>query len=1128
MKKTKFLSVSMVLLIIISSFSNLAFSSKAVIKAESKLEEIVDFRNDWTYKINITENEIPDGGFDDSSWMLGKLPIGNGGGSSPGVMPFINGAGGTSLATYQGNTPNLVLQKSINVSNLEEYAGFVMDAFIDDGAVLLVNGEEAARFNAVKSIGRGTSDIYVANYRRNFVINDPTSQTAKSEYKKFFIDKNLFAEGDNVITILVLQDSRTSGDILFDGMLYTVSKDYEDLDTPKGTGINRGAQWLWTKNSVSNMWLSDNFIPMNWNKHNAPIGYGAIVNTSVVPHNTEAGDPSHPTANVYLRRILTIDDISQIKSVKLNISVDDSAEIYFNGVKVHTSNEGGSVGTEPYEESVYVSSENLRNGDNVISINLINVSATSSDLYFDMDMELSYNELPFMGTKFIMTPGKTSSEIGFTWYSPYNLDENNIYVVPNTADENKYAVQLGGAINGAGARFHDGNAKSIYKLPLNKDMDSAILYIDISQNYTIELSADGATWNDEFPLYADPELAGKAGVSAGNRHKAEFDLSKYMERGADYVYIRIGDQTTDSGWGGILFNIYLRMGAESILSGAAVQIAKADEMINDEFPDSDNTFTGTMIAADGSYQSNKVTVTGLEENTEYVYRFGNQDKDDWSEVYPLSIKAKDEYKAIFVGDPQIGGGNVVTDGQGWNKNLNAAVQKIPDASFILSAGDQSDKELESEYEALTKAEQIKKIPFAPANGNHDGTNPSFSYHYNTPNVTGLGKTGGGSDYYFSYGNTLYIILNSNNENVLEHKQAMNAAIASHPDAAWRIVMMHFDVYGSGYHAVRETINDAMGTTRLRQNLTPVFDELNIDLVLNGHDHTYTRSYFMEGLTAKKKQVFDKNGAVINPIGIMYISGTCSSGSKFYELVGNPSWAEVKHDIRVPQFSELAVSDNEFRITTYRSDNLAVVDSITLKRAATKEDVEDLLTKAEAKEEEIYTKESYGRLKNAIESTKTVVGLANASDEQMNEVYAELSDAIEALKLKSEYKNELNDKIKDAENLLKSAIIGSENGQYPQSAKDELESAITVAMTVLNDVEASENAVDSQTLVLSEAIGKFKSQMNSFNNVEKDNSDSNIGKSPETGDNNVIIHMVIMCLGLIASVGLLVKNRKIKG
>lgn len=49
-------------------------------------------------------------------------------------------------------------------------------------------------------------------------------------------------------------------------------------------------------------------------------------------------------------------------------------------------------------------------------------------------------------------------------------------------------------------------------------------------------------------------------------------------------------------------------------------------------------------------------------------------------------------------------------------------------------------------------------------------------------------------------------------------------------------MFHQDIYGSGYDH-----SDSDGIV-LRTQLTPVIDKYDIDVVLQRHDHTYSRTY----------------------------------------------------------------------------------------------------------------------------------------------------------------------------------------------------------------------------------------------------------------------------------------------
>ena len=68
---------------------------------------------------------------------------------------------------------------------------------------------------------------------------------------------------------------------------------------------------------------------------------------------------------------------------------------------------------------------------------------------------------------------------------------------------------------------------------------------------------------------------------------------------------------------------------------------------------------------------------------------------------------------------------------------------------------------------------------------------------------------------------------------------MKKAINENKDAKWRIVVFHQDIYGSGYDH-----SDSDGMV-LRTQLTPLMDKYKIDVVMQGHDHTYSSLRGME-------------------------------------------------------------------------------------------------------------------------------------------------------------------------------------------------------------------------------------------------------------------------------------------
>ncbi|BBF41870.1 N-acetylmuramoyl-L-alanine amidase [Lachnospiraceae bacterium KM106-2] len=429
----------------------------------------------------------------------------------------------------------------------------------------------------------------------------------------------------------------------------------------------------------------------------------------------------------------------------------------------------------------------------------------------------------------------------------------------------------------------------------------------------------------------------------------------------------------------------------------------------------------TQSESGEQYYSNQVTVTELAANTTYYYQY--EVDGSYSQVAEYKTKSADQFKFIFVGDPQIGSSNekkssskdnstpeklaeflqaqdeaVRNDSFNWNDTLNKAFQKTDqNASFILSAGDQiqltkkkSPKgkgfESEIEYTGFLSPNVLRSLPFAPTVGNHDADNANYSYHFNLPNRSTYGvntsnddTTKVGGDYYFTYGSVLFLMLNTQDTNVAEHKRFIEEAVSANKDCKWRVVTLHQDIYGSAEHSNEPEI------TNLRYQLVPIFEENKIDVVLTGHDHAYSRTKMLLGghktyssytddefdeqldkdmdagenpeslyvapgnidsKTADEgglkyldylAQIMDEyavqnsdqtdGSTVVNPNGILYMTASSASGSKYYDLVPRQqSYIANRWQEDVPTYSVIDITNDSFTIDTYRTDTDEKIDT----------------------------------------------------------------------------------------------------------------------------------------------------------------------------------------------------------
>ena len=439
---------------------------------------------------------------------------------------------------------------------------------------------------------------------------------------------------------------------------------------------------------------------------------------------------------------------------------------------------------------------------------------------------------------------------------------------------------------------------------------------------------------------------------------------------------------------------------------AKVRVSTNADMSKTTEKDGSNTysenykeFTGTSKEYkkidDVTYYANKVTITDLKENTTYYYQCLVDGK--WTAAKKFRTGDTSNFSFLYVGDPQIGAskGQTPTEGSeaqsesiaarndafSWNKTLTAAMSDHSDVDFIVSAGDQinntgDDNGQEYEYAGFLSANALSNIPVAPTIGNHDSKFANFQNHFNVPNAYTEEKdaTPAGNDYYYTYGDALFIVLNTNNYNCADHEALIKKAEAAAPNAKWKIVTFHHDIYGSGYDH-----SDSDGIV-LRTQLTTLLDKYDIDVVLQGHDHTYSRSYMLtsdgkahtaytkenvkdEYLNVKdgktedsnalqsKKDYLEQNlcykivdktqGTINNPQGVLYMEANSATGSKYYNLISTQQdYIADRSQTWTPTYSVVNVTKDSFTINTYDVNTGDKIDksfTITKKKETNNDD-----------------------------------------------------------------------------------------------------------------------------------------------------------------------------------------------
>jgi len=292
-----------------------------------------------------------------------------------------------------------------------------------------------------------------------------------------------------------------------------------------------------------------------------------------------------------------------------------------------------------------------------------------------------------------------------------------------------------------------------------------------------------------------------------------------------------------------------------------------------------------------------VTFNELEPNTLYGYRLG--DGEHWSEwiQFKTASTNNDKFSFIYLGDAQ---NNIL---ELWSRLIRQSFQKAPDARFIVHAGDlisnvHSEEEWEEWFEAGSFIHNM--IPGFPTPGNHDYDwreqlsiqwRPQFTLPENGPKgIDELKETA----YYMDFQGLRMISVNSNKYRK-EQAEWLKEILTNNPNK-WTVVTFHHPLFNS---------KDGRSSVEWKDLLKPIFDEFQVDLVLQGHDHTYAR-----GRVAPKEYNLTSGVNKRAQTGTVYVVSV--SGGKMYRSIKDwQKWgAELDRDAENTQLAQVITVDHD--------------------------------------------------------------------------------------------------------------------------------------------------------------------------------------------------------------------------
>ncbi len=339
-------------------------------------------------------------------------------------------------------------------------------------------------------------------------------------------------------------------------------------------------------------------------------------------------------------------------------------------------------------------------------------------------------------------------------------------------------------------------------------------------------------------------------------------------------------------------------------------------------------------------------MSGLEPFTEYTYTIGDG-FNNYDGCFKTALEKNDDttFTFAYLADTQVSN---AANAKALGATLAEGNNMNPD--FVYLAGDIIDRNNnENQWEWLFTnegayptggADMFGNNLVAVTQGNHD--NSEMYQHINAP------AKAGNIVYSFDYGVAKFIILNLETARSSEDARALQEAYLreevadAKANGQWTIVGFHKSLYTGASH-----ITDA-DVIAARKFWGPVFAELDVDLVLQGHDHVYSRGFVTaEGYNANPE--IDEEGVIIQPDNApLYMVGGHAGGLKWYSRKnytvseGDPlslnyefldvNSTDTGSDVKKEQvITMLEVSNEQINVVTYNFKYDTDQDAITAEK-----------------------------------------------------------------------------------------------------------------------------------------------------------------------------------------------------
>lgn len=306
------------------------------------------------------------------------------------------------------------------------------------------------------------------------------------------------------------------------------------------------------------------------------------------------------------------------------------------------------------------------------------------------------------------------------------------------------------------------------------------------------------------------------------------------------------------------------------------------------FGQNPRVITGTYSAwetGNRTAMGHKVVFEGLMASTMYAYRVGNGAQ--WSEWFQFKTSSAQAgpFSFLYFGDVQ---DDIKS---GCSRVLRQAYSHFPNVDFMLFAGDLVSKSQDADWHEFFYAGGwvFGTKPSLATPGNHEyerqvDKSRIFSKHweqiFTTPD-NAPSKTMDRRTYFIDYQGVRFVSFDSpamdyGHEDSGTMLHWLDKVLAENPHR-WAVVFTHYPVW---------TCSQGRDSEKYRDAIKPILEEHGVDIVLQGHDHTYCRGFNLPQARRNSKNL---------PLYVVSVVGT-----KMYGLNTNVWSDRVGSDLQLYQ------------------------------------------------------------------------------------------------------------------------------------------------------------------------------------------------------------------------------------